>query len=292
MTLYLNFRSRTIAGSVVDARVMDGDGTAMPPALRLIPEVEVPGRFAGRSILFAVHGFNVPQQPGACALGNLEAYLTQSGVLRPSNLFVGVLWPGDYWIPAINYPFEGNDAIACGQRLAAFCNRWLDAAPAISFISHSLGARLVLEAVANMRQRAHLVCLAAAAINRDCLGAQYAVAAENADSIAVLASRQDLVLRLAYPVGDMISDILNPDHAMFRGALGRNGPALPAPPHARLPWQIPDQDSPAHRGNFGHGDYLPPGSQALPNGGGAVGKWTASANFMGRAYRGQLHDWP
>src|SRR5579863_7031136 len=99
-----------------------------------------------------------------------------------------MLWPGDAWLPVVDYPFEGSVAIDCGRKLADFCNRWCTGAQSISFLSHSLGARLVLEAVAHLGRQARAVCLMAGAINRDCLTAEYARAAANAAAISVLAS--------------------------------------------------------------------------------------------------------
>ena len=67
--------------------------------------------------------------------------------LPQSVLFVAVLWPGDFWIPVVNYPFEGGDAKDSGRRVARFCNRRLGKARSFSFVTHSLGARVALEAV-------------------------------------------------------------------------------------------------------------------------------------------------
>jgi hypothetical protein len=285
VTYYINCRSQAVAGSVVDPYLLQGDGTAPPPALKIIGRSEIPWLVSGRNLLIAVHGFNVSYQNGACSLGNLESWLRSIGGLTAADIYFGVLWPGDYWLPVVNYPFEGNVAADCGNRLAAFCNDQLASAQSISFVSHSLGVRVVLQAVAGLFRRARSVCLTAAAINRDCLVTEYAAAARNADAISILSSHNDMVLKLAFSVGDPIADLLHADHALFETALGYNGPPAPAGPPIQSPWQIPDGDG------YGHGDYLPPSSGPLPDLS-PDPKWPMSANFMARAYRAQPQSWP
>jgi len=285
MTYFINCRAQAVGGSVVDPYVLEGDGTRDPPALRAMGTAELQNLVAGRNVLIATHGFNVSYQHGACSLGNLDTYLTSLSGLSANDLYFGLLWPGDYWIPVINYPFEGDHAIDCGKRLAAFCNNQLAPAQDISFVSHSLGARVVLQTVLGMSRRARSVCMMAAAINRDCLVAEYLGAARNCDAITMRASHEDLVLRLAYPVGDPIADLLHDDHMLFEAALGYGGPAAPAAPPVLSPWQIPDRD------HYGHGDYLPPSSGPLPDPN-PTPKWQRAANFLLRSYLGQRPFWP
>jgi hypothetical protein len=161
-------------------------------------------------------------------------------------------------MPAVNYPFEGSDAMECGRRLADFCTRWLSEAQSLSFFSHSLGARLTLEAVTHLDRRARMLCLAAAAINRDCLTAEYRSAAANADTIFLLSSHSDTVLRLAFPMGDPISNILHHDHAFFGAALGYEGPPPPAAPPVTFPGRSRTATGYKHGGS-----YLPPTDPAL-----------------------------
>jgi esterase/lipase superfamily enzyme len=227
-------------------------------------------------VLFAVHGFNVSFEYGARSLARLEPQIG----LGPSDVFFGVLWPGDYWIPAVNYPFEGEVSTDCGRRLADFCRRWLNRAQSISFVSHSLGARLVLEAVKNLDGQARVVCLTAAAISKDSLSTQYAGATAKASAVSILASHHDWVLGVAYRVGDPIAEILDPDHTPFQPALGYDGPPTPTYPPIASPWQIPND------ADYGHHDYLPPGDAAVND------KWLLPAGFMARAFQGQTQTWP
>lgn len=278
MTLFLNFRTRSAGGAVnTNPQLYDGLGDRTQPGWTLIPQARLRATFAGKSILFGVHGFNVTQLNGAVSFGLLDHHL---GLSDP-NIFVGVLWPGDSVIPVIDYPFEGNVAIDCGQRLAAFCNEFCDTAQALSFVSHSLGARLVLEAVSALNRKASTLCLTAAAINRDCLTAEYAAAANNCEQISILASREDKVLKLAFPIGDPLSLLLHADHSPFQVALGAEGPPTPALRQVRQPWQIGDSEQTG--GNYDHGDYLPPNTPR---------KWPSVADFIKRAFLEQAQIWP
>jgi hypothetical protein len=271
MTLFLNFRTRSTGGAVnPNPQIYNGLGDGAP-GWSLIPPAQLRTTFAGKSVLFAVHGFNVDQPHGAVSLGLLDKYLA----LAAPGLLVGVLWPGDSVIPIVDYPFEGSVAIDCGTRLANFCNEFCSSAQTISFVSHSLGARLVLEAVSKLNRKARSVCLTAAAINRDCLTAEYAVAAQNSEQISLLASREDLVLKVAFSVGDPFADLLHDDHTPFEIALGSEGP--PTPTQVRAPWQINETS------DYGHSDYMPP---ACPE------KWPRVADFMKRAFLDQPQVWP
>jgi hypothetical protein len=284
VTYFLNFRSQAIGGAVVDPYLLQGDGAVRPPSVIAVtsPAASI---LRGKNILFATHGFNVNYQNGACCLGNLETYLISIGALRSSDLFIGVLWPGDFWIPAINYPFEGDVSIDCGIRLAKFCNNLASSAASFSFVSHSLGARLMLQAVSGLNRRARTVCLTAAAINRDCLQTEYVKAAENVDAIYILSSHNDLVLKLAFPVGDVISDILNSDHTPFESALGLDGPPMADTLGIVPPWQTPEIPP------YDHGDYLPPSTGPLPDPN-PNPLWAAVAKFIARAYQRIPQTWP
>ncbi len=282
MTFYLNFRCQGVGGGVVDPYVLQGDGTTTPPSLTAMEWGAVGPLVAGKNVLFATHGFNVSYEAGACSLAQLEPQLH----LGASDIYFGVLWPGDFWIPVVNYPFEGDVAIDCGRRLADFCKRWLGRAQSLSFVSHSLGARLVLEAVKQLDGPARSVCLLAGAINHDCLTTEYDKARSKATSVSLLASHSDLVLKIAFAIGDPISDVLHDDHPIFEPALGYAGPPTPAPPPVASPWQIPDLL------DYGHGNYLPPGDTVQTAAEIELDKWCRVAGFVERAYKGRPQTWP
>jgi hypothetical protein len=276
VTYFLNFRAQPTGGGVIDPTLWEGDGTTTTQRWSAVSATAMATLLRGKNVLFATHGFNVNQTDGAKSLGLLDDYLA----LSLPNVFIAMLWPGDSYIPIVDYPFEGNVAIDAGNRLADFCNTSCAAAQSLSFASHSLGARFVLQAVANLAggRKARSVCLAAAAVNRDCLTAEYAAAAQNAERISALASHMDDVLKIAFVIGDPFADLLHDDHTPFEPALGYDGPPAPPPPQpVQSPWQIPD------KANYGHSDYLPPVDPK---------RWPNAANFIKRAFLGQPQTWP
>jgi hypothetical protein len=82
------------------------------------------------------------------------------------------------------------------------------------------------------------------------------------------------VLKIAFPVGDLIADLLHGDHTP-QSALGYNGPPVPAA--VQSPWQIADGC------DYGHGDYLPTAGKT---------KWQRPANFVSSNILGQPVVWP
>lgn len=273
MTYFLNFRAQPVGGGVNDPVLWEGDGTTAAKLWSVVSGAQIPGLFRGKNILFATHGFNVDQKSGANALGLLDKYLD----LAPPSLLVAMLWPGDSYIPIVDYPFEGNVAMQAGNKLADFCNTSCAGAQSVSFASHSLGARFVLQAVTQLNGNARSLCLAAAAINQDCLTTEYVAAAQKTERISLLASHKDDVLKVAFAVGDPFADLLHDDHSPFEPALGYGGPPAPAPQPVQYPWQIPDED------NYGHSDYLPPTDPS---------RWPNAADFIKRAFFDQQQTWP
>ena len=282
MTLYLNCRvGGSDTSNATGAYVIEGNAEHSAPGMRSLPWPEVAERLSGRNLLFAAHGFNVTYVSGLRWAARLEDALRQAGT---DALVIGVLWPGDFWLPVINYPAEAEDAVRAGRRLATFVDHWCKGATSVSLVSHSLGARLVLEAIVRMQRKPRDVCLTAAAVDADCLSKQYREASGRAGRISVLASKSDKALSLAYPLGDFVSDILYDDDSPFRGALGREGPRprLTPPPveHA----QIPPADA------FDHGDYFEGGAFPRPQAPPAA-RWRRAVAFVARSYRGDPVAW-
>jgi pimeloyl-ACP methyl ester carboxylesterase len=155
-------------------------------------------------------------------------------------------------LPVIDYPIEGEEAILSGRLLARFLDEQASEAASISFVSHSLGARLVLEALSGLNRDARRLILMAGAIEDDCLSNEYQEAANKAMEIYVLSSRSDWVLEFAFPIGNLAGEIVMRGHPYFRAALGIEGPAGPIPLNKRGgAWQLPDG------WDYGHLDYLP-----------------------------------
>ncbi len=179
MTLFVNLRASASGGiAAQNPGVCDDRGVQFTDA-------DFANFVAGRDLLFATHGFNVDQQGGIAALSSWETRCA----LPDNYLFVGVLWPGDSkYVPVIDYPFEGDEAITCGGKLAAYLNANATRAQSVSFVSHSLGARVILQAVQGLAANPRRIVLMAGAIEDDCLAREYAAAAAKAGKICVIAS--------------------------------------------------------------------------------------------------------
>ena len=279
MKYFLNLRAGSY-GAVCEPYVIAGDIAAGAPLMKSVPFEAVPALVKGKNVLLATHGFNVGYQEGLLSLGRFSQSLAPS----ENEFILGILWPGDWVIPAVNYPFEEKIAAHAGKLVGGFCNRWLTGAGNLSFVSHSLGARVVLEAAGGLNRKVRTLCITAGAIGADCLTASYRTAAANCDAIVTLSSMEDMVLAMAFPVGDLIADILDLDHKPFERALGRRGPEVPYGPTV-APSQIPDS------ADYGHGDYLPPSarSASFPD---PAARWSKAVAFMGRAFRRQPQNWP
>lgn len=283
MSLYVNLRYQAVGGPLrKDPYLIEGDGLVARPLMTSLSAAQAAARVTGRTVVFTIHGFNVSYDGGLRSLARLEREL--SGLLPDDYLMVGVLWPGDFLIPAINYPYEWRDAVKGGRAVARFANTTLRGARDFCFLSHSLGGRLALEAVAGLERKAARVCLTAAATDDDCLETPYDVSVANSGGLTWLASHKDLVLRLAYPIGDWAGDVFMGDRdSSLRGALGRYGGQWPRT-HRPTAWgrRVPDPD------NYGHGSYFPPGKLADP----VAPSHQAVARFAAAFLKGQAPIWP
>jgi hypothetical protein len=202
----------------------------------------------GREVFFAVHGFNVHQADGVAHLANWFDIM-QIGSAVP----IGILWPGDCILPVfVDYVLEGNEAIQSGKLLASFLNTNFQTTVSLCFVSHSLGARVVLQTIDGLNKsfRIRRTLLMAGAIDDDCLTAEYKAAANKIDEISILASTRDEVLALAYPLGNPLQGIIDCGHPYYHAALGREGPRQTIP-QVHPDWQIPVKF------DYGHLDYIP-----------------------------------
>jgi esterase/lipase superfamily enzyme len=278
MTRFITTRTHDVGGSSTKAEAVESADVAKPTYLKIADAI-VDADTAGKHVILAVHGFNVSRPKGVRSLARLERQLQ----LTADQVFFGVLWPGDFWLPVVNYPAEASDAAASGIYLAQYINTWMTHALSLSFISHSLGGRVLLEAVQGLARPAREVVVTAGAVDDNCLAGQYASVKAKAGRLSVLSSAKDKVLGLAYPLGDFASDVFWGDKdSPWHGALGLHGPKPAETFPGVTPRQIPD--SPA----YGHGDYFPPSDPAAPK---PNGLWERSVRYMRRAINGDGDAW-
>jgi hypothetical protein len=244
---FLSTRAHSVGGPVAPVKVLDADrpGCSYDLTQELLEAIR------GREVFFGVHGFEVNQDDG---IAHLTYWLDN---LQIGNAIpIGIVWPGDCVVPIFaDYIYEGREAIASGELLATFLNENFTGVIALSFASHSLGARVVLQTIEGLAEtlRVRRAVLMAGALDDDCLTAEYGIAANKIEEISLLASTSDDVLAFAYPLGNPLQGIIDRGHPYYHAALGQTGPALPYPTSPRLQanWQIPANL------DYGHLDYMP-----------------------------------
>jgi hypothetical protein len=253
MTYFIDLRASDKGGNPVadiDSIVIRSDqqrAPAQPIDSELINAIQ------GRNVLLGTHGFHVDRNDGIDNLHHWNEWISAD----PNCYFVGVLWPGDSkWIPFLDYPVEGDEAIKSGKLLAQYLIAKFSGAASLSFTSHSLGARVMLETIRNLPgppgpPKLVSLTMMAGAIDDTCLVNEYAKAASNILKVSVLASKEDDVLKLAFPAGNLASGIVTRGDPYWHGAIGRYGPNPPNQPVELLGSPIlPDN------WDFGHGSYI------------------------------------
>lgn len=264
MIAFLNLRARPSGSGLLNPpRIMHVSFAAGQVTIAddNVPLPAFSGDIQGRDVVLATHGFNVDQDAGLTSLANWETLLQ----LGPEFVFVGVLWPGDCsLLGPLSYPGEGRPAMESGRSLADWIDRHVaPVANSVSFISHSLGARVMLEAIAALQSQVPVrgLALMAGAVDDDSLVKEFASSAQRADHVHLLASIEDHVLAEAFPIGNLLQELIDFNHPYFRAALGHKGPRGPIPNRPTGTFQIPSQ------WDFGHGSYLevdPPVQPPLP----------------------------
>jgi len=244
----LDFRGADVGGPVVPGRIVQMGGLFT----RLGTESDL--RLESK-ITFLLHGFNCSRQRGRELLLRLAEKLPSV----TDGAIVAVLWPGDHWVRFISYPFEGKDADDSAFELSRYIVRGIKPGTELSFVSHSLGARVVMETVERLIGRDYQIrqiCLMAAAIDDYSLSdpEEYRIGVSLAERVAVLASKRDRVLKYAYPVGDLLQAFVFFWKDESGLALGYHGPK-PIEGHS-LPKQVYPVQIPDER-KTDHGDYLP-----------------------------------
>jgi len=246
MTQFLDLRIQPVGGGLATA-VGINQGTAIGNYTGL-GLGDLLTSIRGRHVLIATHGFNVNRSDGINCLSNWGSLLQ---LPQPISAYVGLLWPGDsVWAHGLDYPDEPKIADQAGALLAPFIDANFQQAASISFASHSLGARVVLATISNLKLWVRQVTIMAGAIDDNCLTTEFQAVASKVGSINVLSSNEDKVLSTCFPLGNLLAGINAAGHPWWRAALGHCGPAQPYPANFRAPFELPDI------WKFEHGNYL------------------------------------
>ncbi len=247
MIWFLDFRGRDVGGPVLPGRVVNPAGLGDPAATAEFLAVQL-------RVVFLVHGFNVSRPSGQEKLAAFASRLT----FDEDRALVAVTWSGDSSIGPVSYPLEGNNADDTGAELAAFIQRTFAPGTELSFVSHSLGARVVFETLKGLSGDQYSigqVCVMAAAIDDFSVSEPqiYSRQVTSAARVAVLASERDNVLRWAFPLGDLIQSFIFFWKDVSGLALGYHGPRPGR--FDPIPSNVKHVQIPTNCG-VDHGDYL------------------------------------
>lgn len=194
-------------------------GEPLEPFARLT-EAQFAERIAGRRRLVLVHGYRNAAESAYAAYAQVARMLqrTARGEARAGyEQIVGFLWPGGW--SRIGYVSAVLRANKAGKRFAAHLAR-MGRAAAVDVQTHSLGARVALEALQQGRTSIRFLHLTAPAVDDEAIerGDAYERACGACQSVYVFHSRNDGVLEKAYRIGDWFD---------FDKALGYHGPQHP-----------------------------------------------------------------
>jgi hypothetical protein len=253
MTQFLDVRIQSVGGELArQVALCQGTSLANYTGMTL---GDLGNAIQGRHVLIATHGFNVDRGNGIASLANWAGLLQ----LGPNAASVGLLWPGDsVWAHGLDYPGEPRVADDAGSLVGPFIDTYFAGAASVSFASHSLGARVVLATINNMKMPVRRLTLMAGAIDDDCLNSEFQKAARKIGTISVLASMKDTVLSHLFPLGNFVAGILTQGHPWWHAAIGHCGPLQSRPANFVSPFMIPDA------WNFDHGNYLQINAPPVP----------------------------
>jgi len=245
VTRFLDVRLDAVGGNLA-TRVAVNQGTTIGDYQGLDIN-QLLSDIRSQHVLIGVHGYNVNRADGISHLSNWKGLLQ----LPTPSIFVGLLWPGDsIWAHGLDYPEEPKIANKAGTLVGPFLDTNFKNAASISFVSHSLGARVVLATISNMRLPIRRTILMAGAIDDNCLDTEFRDAAAKIGKISALASKKDEVLSSLFPLGNLIGGIIAEGHPWWHAALGHCGPSGSKPGNFQTPFEIPSS------WDYGHHNYL------------------------------------
>jgi hypothetical protein len=240
----IDVRAWSRGGPVGTLKVYDQD--VKPLTTTLDPLLDA---IRGQDVILVAHGYNVNRKHGVASLTEWTSKLH----VTEGTVFIGILWPGDCVLPIfVDYVWEGSEAEKSGTLVGSFIDDNFGIANSITLASHSLGARVVLQAIHTLQTipKIRQLILMAPAIEDDTLAKEFSDVPAKVGYISVLFSQQDQVLAKAYPAGNLLTGLLGRGDPNLIPALGRSGPSDDSPANVK-PFRVLPKSW-----NFGHTDYL------------------------------------
>lgn len=190
-------------------------------------------------VVLLVHGFNNTRKDALesydAQIEHLKIVLT--GRVDEPDAIAAFHWPGDVAmspirfapLDALGYHFDIEQARQSANRLATFLDSLRPGTGSplrVSMIAHSLGARLILEALGVLplgRVQIEVVSLLAPAVPVELAGAGGPLRPNAPRKLLVLHSDKDWTLRLAYPLGQRTAHNHGIENVLSREAVGLHG---------------------------------------------------------------------
>lgn len=200
----------------------------------------------GKHSLWQIHGYNSDEAAVKTAYAEQYVQLDKVGLLASGfyDVVVNVLWPGGDW--SVSYPFAVKRATLSGTLLGALWGRLDDAqddVTKIDVVTHSLGARVGLEAIERCIAPLLNATLLAPAVDDesvcDTVLAEFREAVmQLSGKLYIYSSKRDPVLRDAYPKGERVAEVLHltSDDGEIDQALGFCGPDPQYPESENSVW--------------------------------------------------------
>ena len=214
-----NFWSATDFSQMDEVRRIDlssGLGTAVSDADYL-------AAVQSKRVVVLVHGYNNEERDVVASYRAIDERMRLLGFLGGSaaayDLLVGFAWPGG--AAGVSFPFARMRAGDSALRFATTLSALRAAGATVDLNTHSLGAQVALEALrTGAPGTVRFAWNFASAVDNESVeqGERYFASTQTCERFYVFHSRQDLILRLWYRVGDFFE---------FDTALGFSGPEDP-----------------------------------------------------------------
>ena len=192
-----------------------GSGTPVTPA-EYLKAVE------GKRVFVLVHGYNNEERDVVESYRTIDERMRLLGFLGGAHarydLLVGFAWPGG--VAGISFPFARVRAAESAPRFAQILTGLRRVGATVDLNTHSLGTHVALEALRGGSPGVRFVWNFASAVDNESVeyGERYFASTQRCERFYVFHSKEDLILRLWYRVGDFFD---------FDTALGCSGPEDP-----------------------------------------------------------------